>query len=296
MVSIAVIGPGAIGGTLAGWMAQNPAHALTLCVRTPFEGLEVETPSGLLTADPRILSAPDAAQPVDWVLVATKTYDVAATRPWLERLVGPRTRVAVVQNGVEHVARFAAILPGRTIVPVVVDLPAQRRAPGRMIQQRRGWVVVPEGEDGADFVALLAGSAALDVSAVADWTSRAWAKLCLNCAGAVSTLTMRSTGPVWSPEIEAMVRGLVEECAAVARAEGAVIDPAVIETVVEGARTAPEGAGHSMYVDRLMGRPMEIDARNGVIVRLGRKHGIATPMNSLFVALLEASGSPWVQR
>jgi len=40
---------------------------------------------------------------------------------------------------------------------------------------------------------------------------------------------------------------------------------------------------------------MEVDARNGVIVRLGAKHGIPTPVNSLFVTLLNASGSPWVQ-
>ncbi len=38
---------------------------------------------------------------------------------------------------------------------------------------------------------------------------------------------------------------------------------------------------------------MELDARNGVIGRLGRKHGIATPVNDLFVTLLSASGSPW---
>ena len=41
---------------------------------------------------------------------------------------------------------------------------------------------------------------------------------------------------------------------------------------------------------------MEIDARNGVIVRLGRKHGIPTPMNELIVTLLNASGSPWIDR
>jgi 2-dehydropantoate 2-reductase len=49
-----------------------------------------------------------------------------------------------------------------------------------------------------------------------------------------------------------------------------------------------------MFADRLAGRPMELDARNGVIVRLGQKHGIATPTNALLVALLTASGSPWV--
>jgi 2-dehydropantoate 2-reductase len=42
-----------------------------------------------------------------------------------------------------------------------------------------------------------------------------------------------------------------------------------------------------MLADRLAGRPMEIDARNGVIVRLGEKHGIATPLNRMAAGVLE---------
>ncbi|MNY76046.1 2-dehydropantoate 2-reductase [compost metagenome] len=57
----------------------------------------------------------------------------------------------------------------------------------------------------------------------------------------------------------------------------------------------PEGAsGGSLHADRLAGHPMEIDARNGVIVRLGRKHAIPTPMNTVLVTLLTASGTPWI--
>lgn len=293
MASIAVIGPGALGGTLAVWLAQHPEHAITLCVRTPFSSLHVETPVGELTATPAIAATPDAVQPMDWVVVVTKTYDVPAIAPWLEALVEPRTRVAVVQNGVEHVARFAGLVPAPCIVPAVADIPASRSAPGRMVQQRLGWIVVPEGPNGEDFAKLFAHTP-IDVTAVPDWTTRAWLKLCLNCAGAVSTLLMRATGPVWSAEIEAMVQGLVTECVQVGRAEGADLDDEIIERVVEGARNAPEGSGNSMFADRLAGRPMELDARNGVIVRLGQKHGIATPTNALLVALLTASGSPWV--
>jgi 2-dehydropantoate 2-reductase len=57
---------------------------------------------------------------------------------------------------------------------------------------------------------------------------------------------------------------------------------------VAGARRAPADAENSMVADRRAGRPMEIEARNGVIVRLGKAHGIETPMNALMVALLES--------
>ena len=295
MTRIALIGPGALGGTIAAWLAQNPALDLTLCARTGFTGLSAETPAGRLTADPRIITDPSDASPVDWVIIVTKTYDSEATLPWLSRLLGDETRLVVMQNGVEHVERFSALLPGRAILPAVVDIPAGRTAPGRVVQKALGWIVVPETDGSSEFVQLFSHTQ-IDVSAVSDWATRAWAKLCLNCAGALPALTMRSTGPVWNDEIEAMIRGLVTECAEVARAEGASIDHSVIEAVVDGARNAPEGVGNSLYVDRLAGRPMEIDARNGVIVRLGRKHGIPTPMNELIVTLLNASGSPWIDR
>ena len=62
----------------------------------------------------------------------------------------------------------------------------------------------------------------------------------------------------------------------------------LVQTVLEKCRSMPVDAVNSMHADRMAGRPMEIDARNGAIVRLGRKHGIATPCNEMAVALLEA--------
>jgi 2-dehydropantoate 2-reductase len=56
------------------------------------------------------------------------------------------------------------------------------------------------------------------------------------------------------------------------------------------ASAAPADSINSLHADRLAGRPMELDARNGVIVRLGQKHGIPTPANRMAVALIEAMG------
>jgi len=81
---------------------------------------------------------------------------------------------------------------------------------------------------------------------------------------------------------------IIRECAAVARAEGAHLEENVADLVLAAQRAAPVDSINSMLADRLAGRPVEIDARNGVIVRLGQKHGIATPSNGMAVALMEA--------
>ena len=81
------------------------------------------------------------------------------------------------------------------------------------------------------------------------------------------------------------------------RAEGADIAQSVVEATVANARNSAEGSiAGSIHADRLAGHQMEVDARNGVIVRLGEKHGIATPMNRVLVTLLAGAGSPWVER
>ncbi len=63
------------------------------------------------------------------------------------------------------------------------------------------------------------------------------------------------------------------------------------EAVIAGYRAgAPDGI-NSLHADRLAGRPMELDARNGVIVRRGALYGIPTPANAMIVALINAAAS-----
>lgn len=287
MSKIAIIGPGAIGGTVAAWLAQDPSHEITVCARTPFTELDVETPYGRIVARPRVVTASTELEPADWALIATKAYDSDATAPWLNRLLGPNTAVAVLQNGVEHVDRFAKLVPVDRIVPVVVELPAERASPGKIVQRRDAWMKVPDHELGKQYQALFAQTR-IDVQTTNDWTTAAWTKLCLNCPGAVSAVTLIPTKVVNVPEIAELMRAMIRECITVGRAEGAQLPDSLAESIIENMKkTAPDGL-NSMHADRLASRRMEIDARNGAIVRGGAKHGIPTPLNQAIVALLRA--------
>ena len=285
--TIAVLGPGAVGGTVAAWLEASGRVDLSLCVRTPFERLRVEAPARTIDVAPRQLTDPDEASAVDWVLVATKAYDVTGAAGWLAGLVRPDTRVAVLQNGVEHVARFTPFVPAERILPVMVDVPAERDAPGRIRQRGRGTMLVPAGPDGRAFAHLFAG-AGIDVAETEDFASAVWRKLCVNSAGAVMALAREGNGAAWREPAARAMRALVAECIAVGRAEGADLDNALIDGVVEGYRSAPRDGKNSLLADREAGRPMEWDARNGVVCRLGRKHGIPTPASDMVTDLLAA--------
>ena len=287
MATIAIIGPGAIGGVLAAWLGQDPDHSITVCARTPFDRLEVETPTGVITSTPRVITDPNDARPVDWVLITTKAYDAPSAARWLPSVCRDDTPVVILQNGVEHVERFAPFWPAERLLPAVIDCPAERTGPGRMRQRGPSWIVVPESAAGRAFVPLFRNTN-FDVS-TGDFTTRAWAKVCINAPGAISAILMKPTGVIAIDPIPELTRGMVRECLAVGRAEGAKLDVGLVDAVVEGARTAPPDALNSLIADRMAGRPMEIDARNGAVVRFGRKHGIPTPLNEMAVALLIAA-------
>lgn len=295
MTTIALIGPGAIGGTLATWLGQRGDLDLTVCVRTPVERLVLETPDGEVTATPRFATSPrileeEGLAPVDWVLVATKAYDDAAAAPWLKALVGPKTRVAVIRNGVEHREAFAGRVADENLVPVIVDFPAERPAPGVFRQRRYGWIRVEEGAAGEAFAALFAQTP-IDVATTDDFVSVAWRKLALNAAGAVNAMTLKPSGVAHDDGAASVMKALVAECVAVGRAEGATLPDDLGDQVVEGYRQGPPDMVNSLLADRQAGRPMELDARNGVIVRRGAAHGIPTPANAMIVALLNAAAS-----
>ncbi|MGF7148680.1 2-dehydropantoate 2-reductase [Sphingomonas zeicaulis] len=287
MTKVAVVGTGAVGATVAAWLIADPALDVVLCARTPFERLRVETPAGVLESTPHLLTDPAAATPVDWALVITKAYDAAGAQAWLDRLVGEGTRVAVLQNGVEHRARFPAIGTER-LVPAIVDIPAERSAPGVVVQRRTGGMIVPAGEGGDAFAGLFANSP-IEVRTTADWTTAAWRKLAVNCAGAVNALTLKPSGIAADEEIADLMRALVRECIAVGRAQGADLPDTLADEVVAGYRAGPADSINSIHADRLAGRPTEADARNGVIARLGAAHGIDTPLNRMADVLIRAA-------
>ena len=287
MPKIALIGPGAIGGLTAGWLCQDDGNEVTVCARTPLRHLELETPDGLLAAHPQVFTRPGQCDVVDWILVATKAYDSSTAAAWFADLLGAETRVAVLQNGVDHVERFSKYLPADRIVPVIVDCPTERVEPGLIRQRGPATMVVPESDVGTAYVELYARTA-IDASTNDDFTTMAWRKLCINAAGAVNALTLKPAGIANDAHAAEVMRRIVLETAAVARAEGADLNDAIAEEVVEIYRNQPEDSVNSLLADRLAGRLMEIDLRNGVIARRGEKHGIDTPYNRMAVSLLNA--------
>src|SRR6266567_840806 len=180
-LSIAVVGLGSIGGGAAGSLAAAGRHEILACTRQPIARFTLERAEGTVELPLPVLTDPAQAKPVDWVLLCTKTHQTAAAASWLARLCAPATRVAVMQNGIDHVARVAPLAGGATIVPVLVYYNGERLASDRVRLRHAGAydAVVADDEPGRAFVDLFEGTP-LRIIRSDDFATLAWRKLLIN--------------------------------------------------------------------------------------------------------------------
>jgi 2-dehydropantoate 2-reductase len=286
---IAVIGPGSIGLVFAAAAQRAGRGQVVICGRRPLGALVV-CPDGqppVAVAAPVVTDPGEVAGPAEWVFLAVKAHQTEGAGGWLRALAGPETVVVVLQNGVEHYQRVAPLAGQATVLPAVVWSAAETVGAGRVRLRGIPRVSVPAGEPGRRLDELLGGAAAVEL--VPDFTTEAWRKLCVNAVAGLMALAGRRAGIFRQDEMAGLARGLAAECVAVGRAEGALLGDGAVDEIVAHFAAMPADLGTSILADREAGRPLEWDARNGVIRRLGVRHEIATPVSDVIVPLLAAA-------
>lgn len=288
-----MVGVGSVGGYFAAEV-RRAGYEVTLCVRTQFDQLVVETGGEEVTVDAQVCEDPAEVSVHDWVLLSVKAHQTEAATPWLSALCGPSTVLVVLQNGVEHVERVGPLVPDTEVLPTVVRYGGEALAPGRIRHHTYGHLYVPDIEAGRRLADLFAGSA-IEVKPTAEFDKEAWSKLVINvAANSIPAITQQRFPVFRRPDVADLARSLMLECIDVAASVGVILDPALAESEVARLAELPDDVGSSMLYDRLAGRPLEYDALNGAVVRVGHRHGVSTPLNSSMVALLGAisDGSP----
>ena len=284
----AVLGPGAIGLTVAAALSDAGVGSIAVLGRTPSAAITVSgrgmrarvvdiSCTGALGAD---------LQPVDWLFLCVKAHQVEDAAPSIRSLVDDRTQVVILQNGVEHISRVQPFTGAAALLPGVVWFSAARTAAGSVEVHTRPIIMVPSTSPHEELATLLGSD--VDVVPTDDFLSESWRKLCRNAVGGLLALTGLPTRVFQDPGMAKLAGDLACECIAVANASGAVLDEAYGEEIVDSLLSGPPEQGNSMLADRLGGHPLEWDARNGVICRMGRRCGTPTPISDVLVPLLAA--------
>jgi 2-dehydropantoate 2-reductase len=295
--SIAILGPGGVGGLLAAALARAGAD-VTVVAREPTattiarDGIVVESVVlGDFSARPAAVARLD--EPVDVLIVATKA---AALEQALARVAAEPRLVVPLLNGFDHMARLRERF-GKRVAAGTIRVQADRPAPGRVVQGSRFLLVELASDDASlrprlDALAPLLEGAGVTTRVREGEARILWGKLVRLNALACTTAAFDATlGAIRSdPARREQLEGCVLEGCAVARAEGADVDPAVVFGEFEAVH---DDFGTSMQRDVAAGREPELDAIAGAILRAGARHGIPCPtIAALAARIAERAGVP----
>lgn len=290
---ISLVGPGAIGTTVAAAL-HEAGREVTLCGRTPRDGLLMHAPDGDIAVPGPVLTDPSVAVSSgtpgvqDLVFLSVKATQTAGAAGWLSALCGPDTVVCVLQNGVEQVAAVQPLAPSSTVPPAVVWFPAVLQPDRSVLLRGEPRLSVPEGPGGQVVAGALAGSRC-SVTVDPEFDVAAWTKLTQNALAGLMVLTGRTSGTFRRPDLAELAHAYATECRDVGRACGVPLPDDLPDRIVAKFQGFPVDMGTSILADRVAGHPLEWDVRNGVIRRLGHERGVATPVSDVVVPLLAAA-------
>jgi len=231
---------------------------------------------------------------VDLVWCCVKTYDLETAMRQMAPLIGPDTMILTVQNGVDAPEQLATIFGSHHVLGGIALGGATLEAPGVVVQKTatRGPVVFGELDGGISTRA----ERLRDTFRTADFLAEVhpdiriaiWEKFMMLGAGlGISALTRLTYGEMFvCSKIRGLIRGVIQEMADVARAQGIRLSEDAAERLFEAACRFPGSFRGSMYFDLISGRRLELDAVHGAVVRRGREFHIPTPLNFAIYAML----------
>jgi 2-dehydropantoate 2-reductase len=294
-LSVAVLGPGGIGGLLAALLARDGNAVEVLASESTSRaiaerGLRVES-QRFGDFQVSLRSATRLEGPVDACLITVKNTQL---REALERVpsdVLGEGLVVPFLNGIEHVDLLRTIYPPSSVAAATMRVETTRVEPG-FIRHTSPFASVEIAASGAnrdrvERVAAHLKAVGLDIRVRDDETSMLWDKLSLLAPLALLTTHERANVGALRTRRWADTLAVISEVAAVAAAEGIAIDPEAVARLLD---SVPETMESSMQRDQAAGRPLEVDAIGGAVVRRAARAGVDVPVTAQLVDELRNRG------
>jgi 2-dehydropantoate 2-reductase len=292
-IRVAVLGAGAVGCYFGGMLARA-GHRVTLIGRPVH--VDVFKKSGLhfegLKFDEQIAvgasTEASAVRGAQLVLFCVKSTDTEAAAAQIAPHLDADAIVVNLQNGVDNTEliegklRVSRVL--NPVVPAAVYCATEMAGPGHLKHHGRGDLVIGANEK----VKAWFESAGVPIAVSDNIDGELWGKLVLNCAyNAISAIAQLPYGRMIEGfGVRDVMRDVVEETLAVAKASGVRMAPDMLERALNLAAAMPTQYS-STAQDLARGKPTEIDHLNGYVTRRGEALGVATPANRSLHALVK---------
>jgi len=295
---IAVMGTGSTGGYFGGMLARAGNDVSLIARGANLEaiqtnGLKVVRDDEEFAVQCLATDNPIEVGPVDLALICVKTYQIGPALPFMEPIVGPETTVLCLQNGIDSYVASANVLGTEAVIPGAAFIEAGMLGPG-VVKQTGSLVRIilgeTNGEESARCVAIrdTLVAAGIPAEVLPDITAGLWGKfLFIATMAGVTTLARATLAELMPlPRWRKVVLACLAEIDAVARASGVALNPDIVADTVSYIEEHLPDLQASMHTDLMAGRPLELEALNGAVVRAGLASGVLTPINDLIYAML----------
>lgn len=291
---IAIYGAGAVGAYFGGRLAQAGAEVIFIArgeqlAALQAQGLRVTSIAGDFVVQPAQATAdPATVGPVDLVIVAVKTWQVPAVAEAMRPLMGPDTVVLPLQNGVEAPGQLATalgkqhVLGGSCVIIAAMVEPGHIRHVGANPAIRMGELDNVRTARIENIQHSFAQAQGMTAEIVGDINVALWQKFLLIASWSGVGAVTRA--PIYTicrqPETRQMLTAAMQEIHTVALAHDIALSSTFVPETLATFENLPAGATASMQRDIMQGRPSELEAQTGAVVRLGQAAGVPTPVNN----------------
>jgi len=295
-MKIVMMGSGGVGGYY-GARLQQAGHEVAFVARGAHaeamrkNGLRIRSELGDAQLSVRVLEDPAQAGAADLVVIAVKLWDTEDAARAVARV--PRAAVVSLQNGVDKDEVLAGALGRDRVLGGVTHIGAVIAEPGVIAQTGKLQRVTLGELDGSSTPRLQAmadafRSAGVETVVSDDIRRVTWEKFVfLSALSGLTALTRKSIGEVRAnPATRSLLLEALREAVAVARAEGAGLDDAFAQKLLQTIDSLPAGMLSSMAQDLLRGRRLELPWLSGAVVRRAEKHGLRVPAHQAIQAAL----------
>lgn len=303
-MDIAVMGAGGVGGYFGGLLARA-GHNVTFIARGPHlaairrNGLRVESGNdGNFTVPGNATDNPAEVGARELVLFTVKMYDNDDAIRAIAPMVGPDTIILTLQNGIDNGERLVEAYGPERVMIGSAYLEGRISEPGVVTQGGPGAASFGERttgitERGQRLLQVFQG-AGWRVELLENMTGMLWKKFAyLSGSAGVCAASGCAYGELRTvPETRAAIQAAIAEALAVGEAAGAPLEPDSLEWSMNALDNFPATGMASLAKDFAENRPVELEGLTGTVIRMGRRYGVATPVNDALYPVLK----PWANR
>jgi 2-dehydropantoate 2-reductase len=297
-MKIAVMGAGGIGSYLGAMLARSGAEVTLVCrgrhlAAIRERGLSLSTPKESFCIP--VMATDRAKGEKDVIIQAVKLYDLASSTQQMLPMVGPRTIVLPIQNGVTAAEEVSKRVEGERVLGGTVFINSHVVAPGQVVSKSEvntvflGELSGARSERAGAFESLCT-KAGIDARLSSDIKAEQWRKF-IPVAGlsALACLCRQPIGPILQDRsLKQLYQVAMREVADLAAAKGIALEPDIVERMLALAERYKYDARVSMLEDLEAGKPLELDWLSGYVTREAAKLGVPAPFHDMAYACLRS--------